>query len=74
MHLLYRLLFEEQIVERAKRTVFLHLKHRHFLAVHGQLDEAAPAVELMRTYLADVFRIAIRTSHHNEYLPIIPSL
>ena len=72
VHLLLDCRFiEEQIVERAERAVLFHLEHRHLVAVHRQFDEASPAIVLVRTDLADVFGIAIRTSHL-ALLPAIP--
>jgi hypothetical protein len=57
-------LFEKQIVEGAERAVFLHLIDGHFASVDSQLNEAAPAVILMRADFSYILRIAIRTSEH----------
>jgi hypothetical protein len=55
------ILFEEQVVERAQRAVLLDLEDAHFVAVHRELDIAAPAIELMGADFADISGIAIRT-------------
>ena len=68
--LLRNLFAKEQIVQRAERSVFLHLIHGHLLAVNSQLNVAPPAVKLMRSDFADIPRITIWTSHVYSPYPL----
>lgn len=54
---------EEQIIERAKCTVFLNLVDRHLLTVDRQFNKAPPAVKLMGTDLPNIFGATIWTFH-----------
>lgn len=70
MHLRH-FLFKEKIVQRAERSIFLHLVNRHFLAVYRQFDKAAPAVKLMGADLTNILRIAVRTPHRQNDHPVL---
>jgi len=71
LHMRRQIVFHKQVVQRTQRTVFFDLVNGHFVPVHAQFNETAPAVKLVGTDLPYIFGVAVRTSHCTVHLSII---